>query len=142
MELQRERYPKLLGILAVFDRPWRGASAGSLESLQAAKAFGVPMLGMSIQLPLELLREAVRQGFQVLLFGVNSEQLLVKAVESGAERALSDEPWEMLRLQRELVKSCGQELMPVALLAVAAACGLRSTWVALAVLLFALLWMT
>lgn len=140
VELQRDRYPSVLGIVAVFDRPWRGSAPGSMESLLAAKAAGVPMLGMSIQLPRELLREAVRQGFQVLTFGVNGEAELRKAAASGAHLALSDEPWAVRQLQRQLIDSCDQPLMPLALAAVAAACALRSTWMALAVLVVAALW--
>ncbi|CAJ1434301.1 unnamed protein product [Effrenium voratum] len=40
-QVHRDRYPGLLGIMAMFDRPWRGADVGSKESLDAAARAGI-----------------------------------------------------------------------------------------------------
>ncbi|CAJ1355353.1 unnamed protein product [Effrenium voratum] len=72
-QVHRDRYPGLLGIMAMFDRPWRGADVGSKESLDAAARAGIQVLGMSIRLSSELLSEASRRKFLVVAFGVNSE---------------------------------------------------------------------
>jgi len=91
-QLHRNQYPEILGIMAMFDRPWRGAPAASNESLDLAATAGIQVLGASIHVSSQLLREGRQRGFQILTFGVNSKDDLIKAVESGVHFAFSDDP--------------------------------------------------
>eukprot|EP00435_Cladocopium_sp_Y103_P006783 s2443_g2.t1 len=136
-QLHREQYPEILGIMAMFDRPWHGAPAASNESLDLAAGAGIQVLGSSVHVSSRLLREGQQRGFQVLAFGVNSKEDLIKAVQSGVHFAVSDDPVAVREVLQELRSTFGCSTgfnfranfgeVVIAVLAIAA-CLLRISW--------------